>query len=145
MSLEGESIGDTLSRWGGNLTRNTSAAFTDLRPKDYIRLVIIVGTYSLIRPWLVKLGQKLQTKAHENDAAETGEISANELRGKIEIPGVGDSDEDEEEEAKPGDWGRNARVRQRKFVREALQKEEDRLRDEQADESDKEIEQFLVD
>lgn len=94
----------------------------------------------------------MQAKAHEKDAAQTeaegAELSPNDLRGgkkaKVEIPGVGDSS-DEEEEARPGDWGKQARVRQRKFIRQALEREEARLADEQEAESDKEIEEFLVD
>ncbi|KAF2658459.1 DUF1531-domain-containing protein [Lophiostoma macrostomum CBS 122681] len=143
------SISETLSTWKNNFQRNTTNAFADMRPKDYIRLVIIVGTYCLIRPWLMKLGAHMQAKQHKKDSEETAaEIHPNELRGgkgKIEIPGLGDSDEEEDaEETQPGQWGRTARVRQRKFIRQTLEKEEKRLRDEQEDESDKEIEEFLV-
>ena len=95
----------------------------------------------------MKLGAKMQTRAHEKDSAEGGEsaeVHPNELRGKIAIPGV-DESEDEEDESAPGDWGRAARLRQRKFIREALEREEARLRDEAEAESDKEIAEFLVD
>ncbi|KAF2463454.1 DUF1531-domain-containing protein, partial [Lindgomyces ingoldianus] len=135
-----------LSTWGNNFTRNTSNAFAELRLKDYIRLVIIIGAYCLLRPYIIKLGAKLQTKAHEKDSADHGEIHPNELRGKVEIPGLEDSDEEDEGyEPKPGEWGRNARVRQRKFIRDALAKEEQRLREEAEAEDDKDIEEFLVD
>lgn len=139
-------IPELLSTWKDNFTRNTSEAFSRMQLKDYIRLVIIVGTYALLRPYLIKLGGKIQAQQHEKDAADTAEIHPNELRGKIEIPGVGDSDEEDDDDQadQPGNWGRNARVRQRKFIREALAKEEARLADEQEAESDKEIEQFLV-
>jgi Protein trafficking PGA2 len=134
-----------LSTWAGNFQRNTSSAFAELRLKDYIRLVVIIGGYCLLRPWLMKLGAKMQTKSHEADSADTGLMNPNELRGKVEIPGVDeDSDEEEEGEGTAGNWGRNARVRQRKFIREALEKEEQRLRDETEAESDKEIEEFLI-
>lgn len=141
-------ISEALSTWGHNFTHNTTAAFADMGPKDYIRLVIIIGTYLLLRPQLMKLGARMQRKSHEKDAQDNGEadIHPNELRGKIEIPGVGDSDEEDDENVeRVGDWGRNARVRQRKFIRDALAKEEARLADEQEDESDREIEEFLVD
>ncbi|KAF2262378.1 DUF1531-domain-containing protein [Lojkania enalia] len=133
-----------LTTYWDNFTRNTKASLERMQLKDYIRLIWIVGAYLLIRPYLMKLGEKMQTKAHEKDTAETAEIHPNQLRGKIEIPGVDDSDEDNEGEAKPGDWGRNARLRQRKFIRNALEKHEERLRAEQEDESDKEIEEFLT-
>lgn len=93
----------------------------------------------------MKLGAKMQTKSHEADSADTELMNPNELRGKVEIPGVDeDSDEEEEGEGTAGNWGRNARVRQRKFIREALEREEQRLRDEAEAESDKEIEEFLI-
>jgi hypothetical protein len=134
-----------LSTWAGNFQRNTSSAFAELRLQDYIRLVVIIGAYCLLRPWLMKLGAKMQTKSHEADSADTGLMNPNELRGKVEIPGVDeDSDEEEEGEGTAGNWGRNARVRQRKFIREALEREERRLRDEAEAESDKEIEEFLI-
>lgn len=147
-SQDKQSISELLSTWRNNFTTNVSAGFSEMTLRNWIRIVMIVGTYCLIRPYLIKLGARQQRKAHERDAADIGaEIHPNELRGgkgKIEIPGVGDSDEEDEEETQPGDWGKNARVRQRKFIRQAVKKEEDRLRDEQEAESDKEIEEFLV-
>lgn len=140
-------VGETLAQWKDNLSHNTKYAFTKMSPKDWIRMVVIVGAYLLIRPYLVKLGARQQRKIHEREAAESkaeSEIHPNQLRGgKVEIPGLDDSD-DEKEQAKPGNWGGKARVRQRKFIRETLTKEEQRLRDEQEAESDKEIDQYLV-
>ncbi|OCL12124.1 DUF1531-domain-containing protein [Glonium stellatum] len=136
-----------LSTWAGNFQRNTSSAFAELRLQDYIRLVVIIGGYCLLRPWLMKLGAKMQTKSHEADSADTGLMNPNELRGKVEIPGVDEDSDEEEEEAAAGtagNWGRGARVRQRKFIREALEREEKRLREETEAESDKEIEEFLI-
>lgn len=90
----------------------------------------------------------MQKRAHEKDAQETtdAEIQPNELRGgkKIAIPGVESDGEEEEGEQEVPKWGAKARVRQRKFIRSALEKEEKRLQDEQEDESDKEIEEFLT-
>ncbi|KAF2116681.1 protein trafficking Pga2 [Lophiotrema nucula] len=135
----------TLSTWANNFTRNSNKMITDMQLKDWIRIVIIVGTYCLIRPHLLKLGARIQEKQHAKDAEEIhAEIHPNELRGKVEIPGVGDSDEENDEDEKPGDWGRSARVRQRKFIRDALKKEEERLAQEQEDEEDKDIAEFLT-
>lgn len=92
----------------------------------------------------MKLGAKMQTKSHEADSADTGLMNPNQLRGKVEIPGVDEDSDEEEGEGTAGNWGRNARVRQRKFIREALEREEQRLRDEAEAESDKEIEEFLI-
>ncbi|KAF2496680.1 DUF1531-domain-containing protein [Lophium mytilinum] len=136
-----------LRTWSGNLTRNTSSAFASLRLKDYIRLVIIIGGYCLLRPYIMKLGAKLQMQIHEKDGADTGFMNPNELRGaKIEIPGVESDEDDSGDEVHTGadmDFGRKARLRQRKYIREALEREEQRLRDE-AEGSDAEIEEFLL-
>jgi len=135
-----------LRTWSGNLTRNTSSAFANLRLQDYIRLVIIIGGYALLRPYIMKLGTKLQMQIHEKEGAEVF-MDPNELRGvKIEIPGVESDEDDSGDEVHTGadmDFGRKARLRQRKFIREALEREEQRLRDE-AEGSDAEIEEFLV-
>ena len=143
-----EFIWGVLKQWADNFVHNTTSTYDKMAAKDYIRLVIIIGSYLLLRPHLLALGAKMQARAHEKDAVEStdAEIHPNELRGgksKIAIPGV-DESTDEETEAKPGDWGKKARVRQRKYIRTVLEKEEARLADEQAAESDKEIEQYLV-
>jgi hypothetical protein len=146
-----KSLTEILSTWGTNFTTNTAKSFSDMSAKDWIRIIIIVGTYSLIRPYILKLGARAQNRAHEKDAADdTGaEVHPNELRTgkKIEIPGVADSDEEEDgvEGESVADWGKKARVRQRRFIRGALEKAEKKLADEQEAESDKEIEEFLVD
>ncbi|OCK79356.1 DUF1531-domain-containing protein [Lepidopterella palustris CBS 459.81] len=137
-----------LSTWAGNFQRNTTSAFTQLRLEDYIRLVVIIGGYCLLRPYIIKLGAKLQMKSHEKDSAdhgEMGEMNPNELRGRVAIPGVDeDSDEDDDGDAAGRDWGRNARMRQRKFIREALEREEARLREKAEVDSDKDIDEFLI-
>lgn len=118
--------------------------------KAWIRMIIIVGTYCLIRPYLIKWGAAHQKKQHEaanaaNASNTDASIHPNELRTgkKMAIPGV-DDDSDEEADSKGANWGKNARVRQRKFIRKAMEKEEQRLQDEQEAESDKEIEDLLV-
>jgi hypothetical protein len=144
-AMDTQTIADTLSGWGSNFKHNFTGAFKDLDAKGYIRLVIIVGTYCLIRPYIIKLGGRVQRQHHEKESAESAEISPNDLRGGIEIPGVEEEDEEVDEvDERPGNWGRKARVRQRRFVRDQLKKHEDRLRDEQEDEEDKEIEEFLT-
>ena len=147
-------LGDVLSllsTWGNNFTRNTSTAFSQLRTKDYIRLVVIIGAYCLFRPYLLKIAAKIQAKENEKAIKEEEErnpgtkLNANDLRGgkKVAIPGV-DSDDDEEQEAAEGaaDFGRKARLRQRKFIREKVEELEKRHAEE---ESDEEIREFLVD
>jgi hypothetical protein len=146
-----EQIPDLLVTWKDNFVRNSKGAFTTMDARAWIRLVMIVGTYCLIRPYLVKLGAHLQKKQHEKDALDAGvtdaDVHPNELRTgkKFAIPGVEeDSDEEEETQGNGVKWGRKARVRQRKFIRKALETEEQRLQDEAEAESDKEIEHLLV-
>lgn len=103
----------------------------------------------------MKLGAYMQNKQHQTDARASkdedtvagAKLTANDLRGrttqrpKIAIPGVDSDSEDEDKD----DWGRAARVRQRKFVRQMLEIHEKKLRDEAEANSDKDIEEFLID
>ncbi|KAK7515106.1 protein trafficking Pga2 [Phyllosticta citriasiana] len=146
-----------LSTWGNNFTTQTHKTFSNLRAQDYIRLIIIIGAYALLRPYLMKLGAHMQMKQHQEasqasvDGDQDGRgTTAADLRGghtrnepekKIAIPGV-DSDSEEEEK---DDWGRTARLRQRKMIRDLLVKQEERLKAQRDADSDKDIEEFLVD
>ncbi|PSR94327.1 protein trafficking Pga2, partial [Coniella lustricola] len=136
-----------------NLTTNLRNSFAGMAPENWIRLVIIVGTYMLIRPYLLKLGAKTQMKQHEKEAAETkaaaieqAKMSPNELRGH-KIAGIPeDSDEEEvaQAESTSADWGKKARKRQRQMIKKILDAEEKRLQDLQEDDEDKDIQEFLV-
>jgi len=141
-----------LSTWYGNFTRNTSEAFERMTLKNWIRLVIIVCTYCLIRPYILKLGAKVQQSQLEKEARESEEkyaaLNGNDLRtgkkrGKVDIPGV-DSESEEGEPTVEGEWGRKARLRQRKIVRKAMEIHEANLTM-KATESDHEIEDLLED
>jgi len=141
---------ETLATWRDNFYRNSREAFTTMKPQGYIRLVVILGAYALLRPYIMKIGAKLQERQHERDALEEllpADIHPNELRTgkKFAIPGVEESDTEEDEEAKPGQWGKTARVRQRKFIRNKLEEEERRLLAEQEEEEDKDIAHLLED
>jgi hypothetical protein len=142
-------VTSTLSTWKGNFLRNSKGAFNGMSPKQWIRLTVIVCAYLLLRPYLLKLGAKVQERQMEKAARESAvdpdtKINANYLRGgakKIDIPGV---DSDSEEEAKGEQWGRKARLRQRKVVKRAMEIHEQNLRD-KGNESDKDIEDLLED
>lgn len=137
-------------------TRNLKGSFEGMAPEKWIRLVIIVGTYMLLRPYLLKLGGKQQMKQHEREAAEAEEeaaakakMSPNELRGhKLQIPEESDESEGEEEgaEAKSSatEWGKKARRRQRTMIKKILDAEEKRLQELQEDDEDKDIQEFLT-
>lgn len=137
------------------LSRNLIRSLDGMSPEKWIRVVIVVGTYMLLRPYLLKLGGKAQMRQHESEAAAAAEeaeakakakMSPNELRGhKIQIPEDSDNSEDEgEAQASSADWGKKARRRQRTMVKKILEAEEQRLRELQEDEEDKDIEEFLM-
>lgn len=137
-------------------TRNLRGTLEGMSPEKWIRIVIIIGTYMLLRPYLLKLGGKVQMKQHEKEAAEAAEaeaeaeakakMSPNELRGhKIEIPEDSDeSDGEADGRATATDWGKKARRRQRTMVKKLLDAEEKRLQELQEDDEDKDIEEFLT-
>lgn len=139
-------------------TRNLRGSFDGMAPEKWIRLVIIVGTYMLLRPYLLKLGGKQQMKQHEKEAAEAeaeaeakAKMSPNELRGhKVQLPEESDeSDAEGEAEAKgqssSTEWGKKARRRQRTMIKKILEAEEKRLQELQEDDEDKDIQEFLTD
>lgn len=87
-------------------------------------------------------------KAHEaeearSEAAAKAKMSANELRGRVQVPDDTD-DEDEGSQASGPDWGKRARRRQREMIKKLLAAEEQRLRESQEELEDKDIEEFLV-
>ncbi|KAI0881024.1 DUF1531-domain-containing protein [Annulohypoxylon maeteangense] len=128
-------------------SHNVSESFTSMTPKQWIRLVIIVGAYALLRPYIIKMGAKFQEKQMEKQFKEEeerqAEISPNQLRGEIGLPEDSD-DEDEQAETTASDWGKKARKRQRNMIKKLLDAEEKRLQELQEDEEDKDIEQYLV-
>ncbi|KAI1341998.1 DUF1531-domain-containing protein [Xylariaceae sp. FL0016] len=141
----GDSVGKLVNLVKDRFTNNLGQSFSQMTAHQWIRLVIIVGAYALLRPYLMKLGAKVQERQLEKIGEENvAEISPNQLRGQIaDIPE--DSDEDEEQaETTASDWGKKARKRQRKMIKNMLDAEEKRLAELQEDEEDKDIEQYLV-
>ncbi|RDW89177.1 hypothetical protein BP6252_01209 [Coleophoma cylindrospora] len=127
-----------------NLRKNAAASFTSLTFNGAIRLIVIVGAYILVRPYLVKLGAKMQ--GLDLDAANaarvpTGRVSANVLRG---APVKEESESEEETETTGADWGKKARKRQRQLEKKKKQEVEKRLAEEQEELEDKELEEFLL-
>ena len=95
-----EHLFDSVSKLGELLYTRTStnldATFKNMTLKQWIRLVIIVGAYCLLRPYILKMAGKHQVKQLEKaeEEASKAEISPNQLRGQIDIPE--DSDDDDE-------------------------------------------------
>ncbi|OTA92657.1 hypothetical protein M434DRAFT_74256 [Hypoxylon sp. CO27-5] len=142
-----DSINQLFTLVKDRFSNNLSESFSSMTPKQWIRLVIIVGAYMLLRPYIIKLGAKHQEKQLEKQFKEEEErqaqISPNQLRGQLDIPE--DSEEEEQAETTASDWGKKARKRQRNMIKKLLDAEEKRLQELQEDEEDKDIEQYLVD
>ncbi|KAK0739625.1 protein trafficking Pga2 [Apiosordaria backusii] len=148
-----EDIAHLATTLGDRLTTNLKSTLDNMSPQKWIRVIIVAGTYLLLRPYLMKLGGRAQMASHEAEHAATeaefaakAKISPNELRGKVQIPDDTDSEgEDEEEGASSAtDWGKKARRRQRDMIKKLLEAEERRLQESKEEEEDKDIEEFLI-
>ncbi|KAK4043474.1 protein trafficking Pga2 [Parachaetomium inaequale] len=144
-----DNIAGLASTIGNRFATNIRGSFTNLTPEGLVRIVIIAGAYMLLRPYLVKLGMRAQMQAHEEEEARAeaehkAKISANELRGHVDIPDNTDDEEEATAEASGPDWGKKARRRQRDMIKKLLEAEEQRLRENQEELEDKDIEEFLV-
>lgn len=130
-----------------NFQRNISETFSTMTPEKYIRLIVIVGAYALLRPYIMKIGARVQGREHEKEvdtdemAAAAAAISPNSLRGQVQVP----DDSSDEGEGMAGDWGKKARRRQRQMVKKILDAEAELRREQQEDDEDKDIQEFLVD
>lgn len=102
------------------------------KPSQILRMVIFVGAYLLLRPYILKLQAKFQERDHARDVDPTEESSHAAIAAKRLPPGEQDDDGDDENA-----WGAKL-VRRRR----AEAKEVARLREEEAD-SDDEIEKYL--
>ncbi|KAF7542248.1 hypothetical protein G7Z17_g11747 [Cylindrodendrum hubeiense] len=132
-------------QYGANASNNLSSTFNNMDTKHWIRLIVIVGGYMLLRPYVMKLSTKIAVRKMEAqdakekaEAAAKAQISPSELRGEVEaaitIEAVGDGT--------GADWGQKARVRQRVMLKEMIEADERRIQEE---EDDKDIAEFLVD
>ncbi|KAI5461226.1 trafficking PGA2-domain-containing protein [Mariannaea sp. PMI_226] len=129
-------------QYGSNASNNLSNTFTSMDAKGWLRLIMVVGGYMLLRPYLLKLStkvavRKLEEQDEREKAAARAQISPNELRG---VPDEVEPELDPEGDGTGADWGQRARVRQRVMLKQMLDAEEQRRLDE---ESDKEIEDLL--
>ncbi|KAM0435226.1 hypothetical protein ACHAPT_003316 [Fusarium lateritium] len=128
-------------QYGANASNNLSKTFNDMTMQSWIRLVVIVGGYMLLRPYMMKFVTKgAVRKMEEEDEREKrkAQISPNELRGLVEE----EPEIDEEGDGTGADWGQKARVRQRTMLKELLEAEEQRRLEE---EEDKDIADLLED
>jgi hypothetical protein len=144
-----EPLLDQIQTYTSRISTNISATASRYTIQDYIRLVIIIGAYCLLRPYLLALGGKFQAKDHDREldldelsspAAVKSRKAVDALRGvKDQVP---DDTDSEGEDEKGADWGRGARRKQRLMVRRLLEETE---KQRYHDEEDKDIQEFLED
>ncbi|KAL6910899.1 trafficking PGA2 domain-containing protein [Trichoderma evansii] len=135
-----QSILGQLSQFGQNASNNVQKSFSDMSSTGWLRLIMVVCTYLLIRPHIIKYSTKQAVKKLEEQDVKDKEyakeqvakMSPNDLRGLGSVEE--DVDADEGADGSKADWGSKARVRQRKVLRKILEAEEQRRYEEESDE-----------
>lgn len=106
---------ETVKAYAANFYNNITGVFDNMSSTRWVRMLIIVGAYLLFRPYLVKLGEKIQGKQYAKQMEERrskeeeenqrlkAKISPNALRGHVE----------EEEEVVEGEAKEGKKVRRR--------------------------------
>lgn len=127
--------------------RNLHTSLTTPKARYWIRLCVIVGGYIMIRPLIELFFRKLferkmereEARKKEQEAAFTepgkkAKMSANSLRSSGKVLGEVDSEEEAEINKKNNgkssgvpDWGKGARKRQKKYMKNLQQKRADEL------------------
>ncbi|EPS42370.1 hypothetical protein H072_3688 [Dactylellina haptotyla CBS 200.50] len=133
------------SRLSDRINANLSDTLANFTRTDYIRLVAIVGGYLLLRPYLEKLGAKLQERDHARaiDENEESSMAATGVKSRV-IAGEGHDLEDSDDESEGKGWGKKQRLRKRQEKARKKKEIEDRIKKDE-DEEDKEIQEFLHD
>jgi len=144
---------DFVVDYAENFYTNVTNVLVGMDQKKWIRLVVVIGAYLLLRPWILKFGAYVQEKEHEKEitteeleimAGGKAKLSPNSLRGQVNLPDDSESEgEGEQPEATGADWGKKARKRQRQVLRRILEQEEALRKEQQEDDEDKDIQEFL--
>ncbi|KAI6782961.1 Processing of GAS1 and ALP protein-like protein [Emericellopsis cladophorae] len=127
-------------KFGQNASSNVSNAFNDMTIHQWLRLVVIVGAYLLLRPYVTTyLGKRQVESMEKQDKAEKekAKISPNQLRGEKAGPYEEEEHDDDDEGAEAtgvSGWGAKARTRQRVMLKKMLEAEEKRRWEEEEDE-----------
>lgn len=132
-----------VAQYGQNATNNISEAVTTMTLNSWLRLIVIVGGYMLLRPRaLTFITRGAVKKMEEEDEREKAraQITPNELRGaKMQLQ---DQEDEDVGDGTGADWGQKARLRQREVLKQMLEAEERRREEE---EEDKDIADLLED
>ena len=136
-----------LTEYGHNASNNLSNAFTDMSLQSWIRLVVIVGGYMLLRPYVMKMGSKFAVKKLEEEDAKSKaddkidpDMTPNEFRGIKEK--LEHAENEDRGDGTGSDWGQKARARQRQMLKDLLEEEERRRA---AEHEDADIQEYLED
>ncbi|SZF04638.1 unnamed protein product [Blumeria hordei] len=145
-------ISGIVQQGGDNLVRNVWGMWDGMCLRDYIRIVIIVGGYLLLRPYLLKFAAKIQAKQYAKAAdadvsATSDKLSPNRLRGTGAVDLTQSDSEDNENDriASGADWGTKARKRQKRAIKKILEEKEEKMLEAEGEIDDKEIMDLLVD
>lgn len=128
-------LGSRLANVGPNIYNS----FADTTLRNWIRIIAILGGYLLVRPYLVKGSVKKQeqeyAKIYADADAPKAKMPPNQLRDyqgrAVELD---DSESEAGEGAEP-QWGKKARQRKRKMVKQLEAELEQRSREEDRAES----------
>lgn len=72
--------------WKDRLINNSVKSWNEMSALRWIRIVVIVGAYMLVRPYLLAHAERSRKRRADKEAADLGldaraELSANDLRG----------------------------------------------------------------
>ncbi|PHH91225.1 hypothetical protein CDD83_1275 [Cordyceps sp. RAO-2017] len=131
-----------LAEYGHNASHNIQDGFAKMTVRSWLRIVMIIGGYMLLRPYLLKFATKKAVQQLEKEDAKSrgnDKMTPNEFRGikekLYEAP-------DDEGDGTSADWGSKARMRQRQMLKNLLEEEERRRA---AENEDADIQEFLED
>jgi biopolymer transport protein ExbB/TolQ len=123
-----------------NFYYNVTHMLDGMNMTRWLRLVVVVAAYLLLRPYIMKFMSheqtaqfKTQTKKDDDEREKVAKakISPNSIRGQVEIPDSGDEEgETIVVEGSEPQWGTKARKRTRRAMKELIEEQEKRLEEE---------------
>jgi hypothetical protein len=77
---------NNLAEWKDRLVNNSVRSWEEMTAQRWLRIVVIIGAYMLVRPYLLSHAERSRKRRAEQEAAELGldsgaEISPNDIRG----------------------------------------------------------------
>jgi hypothetical protein len=78
---------ENVAEWKNRFVNNSVASYHEMTAHRWIRIVLIVCAYLLVRPWFVNAAAKKQREQLDKEAEElglgkSGAPNANDFRGK---------------------------------------------------------------